>query len=415
MRDGSGADNARNKGLAGQIATSRRTFVSASAATLLLPKVAQGAVASVVRVHNHDTHTRFVVECSAPIEFKIRRLANPYRLAIDVPGLGWNVASQNSVSGGLISGIHYGPEVAEKTDIIVNLNGPVRVARSFVLPATATTPTRMVVDVESATREVFLADMASEGKKAGKVMTAAAEPATTKIEVIRKKVIVLDPGHGGADPGAIGQSGTYEKHVTLAAARQLKSRLEASGRYKVILTRDEDQSLPLRRRTEIAHNAAADLFVSLHADSIQDTAIRGLSVYTLSDRASDKEAEALAAHENKSDIIIGMDLSHETVEVRNILVDLAQRESRNLATRLAGKLITELQREVQLLPNSHRFAGFAVLRSADIPSVLIEMGYLSNRQEEAALKKDAYRSKLIAAIVRGIDQHFGQTLVARQM
>jgi N-acetylmuramoyl-L-alanine amidase len=376
--------------------------------------LAFGATANAIRLHDHTTHTRFVVECSAPVEFKIRRLTNPYRLAIDVPGLSWSVPRADKDAVGLISGVHYGSEASVKNDIILDVTGPVRVARSFVLPATATTPTRLVVDVEATTQEAFLADMAAEGHKGRKVAVAAQAP-RAKVEVVRKKIIVLDPGHGGADPGAIGQSGTYEKHITLAAARQLKKRLEATGRYKVVLTRDEDEALALRRRTEIAHDAAADLFISLHADSIQNPAIRGLSVYTLSDRASDAEAEALANHENKADIIIGMDLSNETVEVRNILVDLAQRESRNLATRLAGKLITELQREVRLLPNTHRFAGFAVLKSPDIPSVLIEMGYLSNRIEETALKKESYRSKLISAIVRGIDQHFSQTVVARQM
>jgi N-acetylmuramoyl-L-alanine amidase len=183
----------------------------------------------------------------------------------------------------------------------------------------------------------------------------------------------------------------------------------------VILTRTDDSSLALRQRTEFARREPADLFISLHADSIRDTGIRGLSVYTLSEKASDAEAEALAAKENQADTIIGMDLTNETVEVRNILVDLAARESRNLATRFASRLIGELQREVRLLPNTHRFAGFAVLKSPDIPSVLIEMGYLSNREDESALKKEGYRVKLMTAVVRGIDQYFAPLQVARQM
>jgi len=219
--------------------------------------------------------------------------------------------------------------------------------------------------------------------------------------------VAIDPGHGGVDPGAVGVSGTYEKIITMAAARQLKERLERTGRYKVVLTRERDISLGLAERRNIARAAQADIFLSLHADSMANKSMRGLSVYTLSEKASDKEAEKLAEQENSADSIIGMDLSHETQEVRHILFDLAQRESMNLATKLATQLIGELKREVKLVPNSHRFARFAVLKSPDVPSILIEMGYLSNREDEAALKKEAYRAKLMAAVVRGLDQHFG--------
>ena len=216
-------------------------------------------------------------------------------------------------------------------------------------------------------------------------------------------------------PGAIGVSGIYEKMITMAAARQLKERLEKTGRYSVILTRDRDVSLGLGERRDIARAAQADIFMSLHADSMDNKSIRGLSVYTLSEKASDKEAERLAEQENSADSIIGVDLTRESQEVRHILVDLAQRESMNLATKLANKLIGELQREATLVRNSHRFARFAVLKSPDIPSVLIEMGYLSNRDDETALKKDAYRSKLMAAIVRGLDMHFGTSQSASRL
>lgn len=405
--------NALRRLPAGGLVTGRRFFVAAGAATALMPGIARAAVASAVRLHDHTTHTRFVMEVSGGVDFKLRCLADPYRLAIDVPALQWAVSDQPMTPVGLISRIQYNPQDTVKTGILIDLSGPAKVVRSFVLPATATTPTRLVVDLEPTTREAFLAETGAAGtSSAGKV---AAAPRAPQVDTVRKKVVAIDPGHGGIDPGAIGQDGTYEKHITLAAAHQLKTRLESTGRYKVVLTRDDDDSLALRRRTEIAHAAAADIFMSLHADSIHDPAIRGLSVYTLSDKASDAEAEALAAHENQADIIIGMDLSQQTAEVRNILVDLAQRESRNLATHLASKLIGELQREVRLLPNTHRFAGFAVLKSPDIPSVLIEMGYLSNHTDETSLKKDAYRAKLMAAILRGLDQYFSPTVVARAM
>jgi N-acetylmuramoyl-L-alanine amidase len=384
--------------------------LTAAASSALWPRLAGAATAQTLRLHAHPAFTRLVVELSAPVDFKVRRLTEPYRLAIDVPGLAWS-APEGGAPTGLISKVQYLRQTSAEPQISVALTGPARVLHAFLLPATATTPTRLVVDLEPTTAEAFLAGAEAPAAKAVPVVAKAppARPAP------RRKVVALDPGHGGIDPGAIGFSGIYEKEITLAAARQLGARLEATGRYRVILTRHDDSSLALRQRTELARKGAADLFISLHADSIRDPGVRGLSVYTLSERASDAEAEALAARENQADSIIGLDLSHETAEVRGILVDLAQRESRNLATHFAGRLIGQLQREVRLLPNTHRFAGFAVLKSPDIPSVLIEMGYLSNREDEAALKKEGYRTKLMTAVLRGVDQYFASTLVARQL
>ena len=221
-----------------------------------------------------------------------------------------------------------------------------------------------------------------------------------------KRIIAVDAGHGGVDPGTIGYSKTYEKHVTLAMARELKKQLEATGRYKVVLTRDRDIFLRLRDRVKVARQAGADLFISVHADSIQNRKTRGLSVYTLSEKASDKEAAKLAAKENKADVIAGIDLTAESPDVTNILLDLAQRETMNQSARFAKELVGELRREVHLLPNTHRFAGFAVLKAPDMPSVLVEAGFLSNRQDERNLTTPQYRQKLAQAIVRGVDRHF---------
>ena len=397
-------------------ATDRRMVLAGAATAVLWPGLAKAATAQSVRLHDHTTHTRMVVELTGPIDFKLRHMADPYRLMVDVPALEWSGA-ERAPGTGLISAVQFIRQGAVSPTISVDLKGPVKVQHAFILPATGTTPTRLVIDLEASTRDVFMAgaQAAVPPPAVVRAVPVVAEAKQSKLEALRKRVVAIDPGHGGIDPGAIGFSGIYEKNITLAAARQLKMRLEGTGRYRVILTRQDDSSLALRQRTEIARRAPADLFISLHADSIRDPSVRGLSVYTISDRASDAEAEALATKENQADSIIGLDLSRETAEVRNILVDLAQRESRNLATHFAGRLIGELQREVRLLPNTHRFAGFAVLKSPDIPSVLIEMGYLSNREDESSLKKEGYRSKLMAAVVRGVDQFFGTTVVARQM
>ncbi len=408
MTQGQGKPQEGEAGLPETGARADRRLVLASAmAAALWPTLARAATtAQSVRMHDHNTHTRLVVEFTGALDFKIKRIADPYRLVIEVPGLAWSGPEQ-AEGAGLISRVQYGRQGTATSNFSVDLKGPVKVAHAFVLPPTGATPTRLVIDVEPATREVFLAG-------AEPVSSKQVAQSKTKIEPVRKKIVAIDPGHGGIDPGAIGFSGIYEKDITLAAARQLKQRLEGTGRYKAVLTRQDDSSLALRQRTEIARRAPADIFVSLHADSIRDPGVRGLSVYTLSEKASDAEAEALATKENQADTIIGMDLSNETVEVRNILVDLAGRESRNLATHLAGRLIGELQRDVKLLEHTHRFAGFAVLKSPDMPSLLIEMGYLSNRLDESALKSESYRGKLMAAVVRGLDQYFAPTQVARQ-
>ncbi|MBC7907851.1 MAG: N-acetylmuramoyl-L-alanine amidase [Rhodospirillaceae bacterium] len=229
-----------------------------------------------------------------------------------------------------------------------------------------------------------------------------------------KPVVVIDPGHGGVDPGAIGVSGIYEKYITLAVARELKTQLDKTGRYKVFLTRDRDIFIRLRDRVAIARQYNADLFISLHADSVGNPQLKGLSVYTLSQNSSDSEAQALADKENKADLIAGIDLSHESADVANILIDLAQRETMNRSAGFAGGVVEEVGREANLLGNTHRFAGFAVLKAPDVPSVLVEMGYLSNETEERNLRQPEHRVRLAKSISRAIDRFFVQGQKARR-
>jgi N-acetylmuramoyl-L-alanine amidase len=227
-------------------------------------------------------------------------------------------------------------------------------------------------------------------------------------------VIVIDPGHGGVDPGATGVSGIYEKHITLAMARELKAALEKNGRYRVHLTRDRDIFIRLRDRVAIARQYGADLFISLHADAVQSPAIRGLSVYTLSQNASDSEAQALAEKENKADLIAGVDLSHESPDVAGILIDLAQRETMNRSAGFATDVVDEVGQELDLLDNTHRFAGFAVLKAPDVPAVLVEMGYLSNEFEEKQLRQPQYRARLAKAMAKAVERFFPSSLKAKR-
>jgi len=222
------------------------------------------------------------------------------------------------------------------------------------------------------------------------------------------RVVVLDPGHGGIDPGAIGITGIYEKEISLATANEAASALEATRRYKVYLTRNDDEFVALDERVARARAMRADLFLSVHADAIPNSAVRGASVFTLSEHASDAEAAALAQRENKADLIAGIDLSRHTPEVSNILLDLARRQTNNLSIVLARKLVAELGRQVRLLNNSHRAAGFAVLKAPDIPSALVELGCLSNKEEERLLRLAAYQKKLATGIVRSVNDYFDQ-------
>lgn len=222
----------------------------------------------------------------------------------------------------------------------------------------------------------------------------------------RKKVIVIDPGHGGKDSGAVGIRKQLEKNITLAVGILLKKKIEASGKFDVILTRKKDIYLKLRERTKIAKQSNADIFISLHADYNKNKRTRGISLYTLSENASDKEAAALARRENKSDFLGNVDLSDETSEVTNILIDLTKRETLNQSSHLVNFLIKEFKNDMNLLQRTHRFAGFAVLKSLDIPSVLIEMGYLSNKDDSKLLIDKSYHNKICDDILNAIVKYF---------
>lgn len=217
-------------------------------------------------------------------------------------------------------------------------------------------------------------------------------------------LVMLDPGHGGKDPGAIGVSGTYEKHVALAAALTLKQMLENDRRYRVALTRESDRFIPLEQRVEIAQRHGASLFVSMHADALPDHEVRGASVYTLAKRASDPEAQALAIRENSADRYLGY--KQFAPVVAEILVSLVQRETRVGSIRMAHDVVQALQEQVPMLPNPDRHAGFVVLTAADIPSVLVEMGFMSNRQDESFLRQPAHRERVALAMKQAVDTWF---------
>jgi N-acetylmuramoyl-L-alanine amidase len=218
--------------------------------------------------------------------------------------------------------------------------------------------------------------------------------------------IMLDPGHGGKDPGAIGGAGTYEKHVALAAALELQKQLASTGRFKVELTRTRDVFIPLEQRVAMAQRRGALLFVSMHADALDNHSVRGASVYTLGDRATDAQTAALAVRENASDRFAGPGFKGVAPEVARILSSLVRQETRSGSVRMAHGVVSELGRDLPLLQNPQRQAGFMVLKAADIPSILLEMGFMSNRTDEAALRRPDHRAKVAAAMKRAIERYF---------
>ena len=219
-------------------------------------------------------------------------------------------------------------------------------------------------------------------------------------------LVMLDPGHGGKDPGAIGVSGTYEKHVALATAVELRRLLEAGGHYRVAMTRARDLFVPLEERVAKAQTAGAALFVSMHADALSDHAVRGASVYTLSATASDAQTAALAQRENSADRFVGRTYSDVSPAVQRILASLVRRETRIGSARIAGTLVQQLDDAVPMLDHPERHAGFVVLKAADIPSVLVEMGFMSNPRDEAALRRPSHRRVVAAAMKRAVDGYF---------
>lgn len=361
-------------------------------------------VVSGVRAGEHLSMTRFVLDLSEKVEFEVFTLGNPYRVVIDFPEMDWRIQPNALRAGkGLIEGFRFGLFTSGTSRVVLDVKKPLVVRKAFLLNPAGQHGYRFVLDIESVSAQAF---KKSPGKAVRPKPKKIALPIALPPKNGKKPLIVLDPGHGGVDPGAHSRSGLLEKKVTLSVAKKLKKQLEATGRYRVMLTRNRDIFLPLRRRVAISRAAGAALFISLHADSHPNAKTRGASVYTLSEKASDKEAAALAVKENKVDIIAGIDFTDTDPVLRNILIDIAQRDSLNSSLNFANLVVREVGKVTRLVRNTRRSAGFAVLKAPDVPSILVEMGYLSNRSEAKLLQSDNHRTQLAGAIVKAADKFF---------
>ncbi len=402
-----------------------------------------------IRIGTFGNQTRVVFEFTEPISIKFFALDNPYRIVVDMPEVGWRLPSKPLPSAiGVFLRLRYGLYKPGNSRVVLDLKGPVLVSHAGLMAFDEQYGHRLVIELKSTTKAKFnealkkrifsipsknslnrsstatLFKAPTLPSRKLKIKTKSFGNHKTKIgtrsfqipprkpphksKKVRPYTVMIDPGHGGLDPGAIGLSGIYEKSVTLAMARELRIELKKYKNINVVLTRDRDVFVPLRERIRLARKAETDLFISIHADSIKNSNISGPSVYTLSERASDKEAAMLAEKENKVDLIAGIDLSEQTPDVTGILIDLAQRETKNRSVRFAGKLIKALKKRTSLLRKTHRFAGFVVLKAPDVPSVLLELGFLSSPKDERALQDHRYRAHLAAGIAEAVNAYFAR-------
>jgi N-acetylmuramoyl-L-alanine amidase len=370
---------------------------------VLATRAAWASQATGAHLSHEGATTLFTLATAEQPAFSLFTLNNPPRVVIDLPGIAWS-GGEVPQGAGLVRGVRVGLNRPGVTRVVLDLARPVAVGRAEVVAADGVGPGRaLVISLTPAPEHVFLRQTASSAVPA-QAQAAPARPATPP----RLPLVMLDPGHGGRDPGAIGPARTQEKHITLSAALELRRQLQERGRVRVAMTRTRDVFVPLPNRVRAAQRAGADLFISLHADALDDRSVRGASVYTLSERASDPLAERVARNENRADRFAGPDFTGVSPEAAQILISLVRRDTLNGAARMARLTVSNLAQDVTMLPNSHRFAGFVVLKAPEVPSVLVEMGFISNRRDEALLRRPEHRRLVATAMARAVEAWIGE-------
>jgi N-acetylmuramoyl-L-alanine amidase len=372
---------------------------------------AKRVVAMDARLAGDDKRTRLIVDLNGKVDLSAFTLADPYRVIIDLPEVSFDLPSGAGKSGkGLVAAFRYGLFAPGKARVVLDAKGPVAIDKAFVIEQHDSQPARLVVDLIPCDRESFIRNAATRkgGEPAGKTVSVPLKP----VDDPGPPVIVIDAGHGGIDTGAIAPSGVEEKAVVLAVAKTLAEKLERTKRFRVVLTRYDDTFLPLEERVKVARMNAASLFISIHADSIsrKEGEARGASIYTVSDKASDVEAGRLADKENKSDLIAGIDLTNKSNDVAGILVELAHRETRNLSGMFARTLAGRMQQATNMHKSPMRSAGFTVLRAPDVPSVLLELGFLSNAEDVKLLTSEPWRERVAEAMATAVQTFFSSRL-----
>jgi N-acetylmuramoyl-L-alanine amidase len=373
------------------------------------PSAESQSVATDIRVGGDDKQTRFVVDLSRKIDITTFMLADPYRVVVDLPRTTFKLpANTGEQARGLVKAFRYGLIMQGGSRIVLDTKAPVRLEKSFVIDAAEGQPARLVLDLVATDRASFMRNITLANRSAQQSASARPGDAPPKVEGDARPLIVIDPGHGGIDNGAKGAGGELEKDVVLAFALTLREKLEAQGKYRVAMTRTEDEFIALGERVRFARSRNAALFVSVHADALpkREGLAEGATVYTLSENASDAEAARLAETENKADVIAGVDLTAEPDDVANILVDLAQRETKTFSMQFARTVVEELKSAARLHKHPLKSAGFKVLLAPDVPSVLVELGYMSTKDDLKQLTSANWRARTAEALAQAVDAYF---------
>ncbi len=396
--------------------------VVAALAVLLcatLPGAAEGASGSLkatrFAIAGDATKIRVVMEFDKEPLARWFLLRSPHRMVIDLPPTMFAIDSKDMKARGLVREIRYGQVEEGRSRLILGGKGPFRVETFDVVRDERENVFRLSLDIAAASEREFDEALLLQADKTASTAAAKADRLGAPPAPVPAKpfTIVIDAGHGGIDGGANGVTGTVEKDITLTFARELKARLEQERRFQLVMTRDEDVFVRLDDRVRIARQAEADLFISIHADSIRARGVNGATVYTVSDKASDEDARELAERENMADQIAGIPATDENRDVVDILTELVRRETHGFSLRFARTLVGQLSDEVDMIKNPHRQAGFRVLRAPDVPSVLIELGYLSDAGDEGRLNDPQWRSKAIQSICSAISTFAGGRAGAR--
>lgn len=378
-------------------------------------------IASDVRVAGDNKQTRFILDLDRKVDVRAFVLGDPYRVVVDIPQVTFNLPAGSGASGrGLIRSFRYGLVMPGGSRLVFDLNGPAKIENAYVIDAANGQPSRLVVELAAVERSAFKVSQSGDDKvqlrpaiiaDASTETTGATSPAKSPDS---RPVIVIDPGHGGVDNGTQAVTGEAEKTLVLDFAKALRDRIEKSGKFRVVMTRDDDTFVPLGERVKIARSNMAALFISVHADALpkREGDAQGATIYTLSDRASDAEAEKLAEAENKADAIAGINLTEEPAEVADILIDLTQRETRAFSSRFARTLANEMKTVARMHKNPLKSAGFKVLKAHDVPSVLVELGYVSNKDDLQHLVSESWRSRTVGSVAQAVDAFLGKRVVS---
>jgi N-acetylmuramoyl-L-alanine amidase len=395
----------------------------ASQAAIASPaRVSNFPIASDARLAGDAKQTRFILDLDKAVQFRAFALADPYRVIVDLPQVNFQLpAGVGGAGRGLVKAFRYGVVLPGGSRIVFDLTGPARIAKSYVLEAANGQPPRLVLEFEEVDRTAFVQSLAPESRpelrpaiaEANAAVARADAPAAPPSPPDKRPVVVIDPGHGGVDNGTqAGGGDIMEKNLVLGFGLALRDRLEKSGKYRVVMTRTDDTFIPLGDRVKIARSESAALFVSIHADALRrgEGDAQGATIYTLSDKATDSEAERLADTENKSDAIGGVSLADEPTEVADILIDLVQRETKTFSNRFARMLMGEMKNTVRMHKHPLKSAGFRVLKAPDVPSVLVELGYVSNKGDLEHLVSENWRSRTVGSMAQAIDAFLAKRL-----